>query len=67
MKNSSVPSPEGRNQVDDEKEQSVNCRVVSWSKDRSPKVTELDDAECLGEKAMEEVKGWLIDWFGVPD
>uniref|UniRef100_M1DN56 Uncharacterized protein n=1 Tax=Solanum tuberosum TaxID=4113 RepID=M1DN56_SOLTU len=57
----------GMNQVGDEKEQLADRRVISRSQDRSPKVTKLEDVECQSEKAMEETKGRLTEWFGEPD
>uniref|UniRef100_M1DWE6 Uncharacterized protein n=1 Tax=Solanum tuberosum TaxID=4113 RepID=M1DWE6_SOLTU len=59
--------PLGKNQFGDEKEQSADRRVVARSQDRSPKVTDLEYAECQGKKAMEGVKGRLDEWFGEPD
>ena len=62
-----MPSPEGRNLVGDRKEQSVDHRVVPRCSERSPKVTDLEDVECQGERAMKETKGRLAEWFGEPD
>uniref|UniRef100_M1DQJ8 Uncharacterized protein n=1 Tax=Solanum tuberosum TaxID=4113 RepID=M1DQJ8_SOLTU len=64
---SSVLSPEGKNQVGNEKEQSTDRRVIPRSQDRSPKVLDLEDAECQGKKAMEETKGRLAEWCDEPD
>ena len=54
-----MPSPEGENQVGDRKEQSTDHRVVSRCSVRSPKVTDLEDAEGQSKKAMKWVK-WRI-------
>ncbi|WMV09055.1 hypothetical protein MTR67_002440, partial [Solanum verrucosum] len=67
LKNSSVRSLEGRNQVGDGNEQSVDRRVDPPCSSRSPKVTDHEDAECQDRKVMKVTKGWLAEWFGEPD
>lgn len=59
--------PKGRNQVGDKMELPANRRAVPLIKVTSPKITEFEDTECQGEKAMEKVKGWLAEWFGEHD
>ncbi|WMV30404.1 hypothetical protein MTR67_023789, partial [Solanum verrucosum] len=61
------PSSRGKNQVSEETEQSADLRVISRSQDRSPKVTDLEDAEYEGKRAMEDTKGRLTEWFGKPN
>uniref|UniRef100_M1DF63 Integrase core domain containing protein n=1 Tax=Solanum tuberosum TaxID=4113 RepID=M1DF63_SOLTU len=56
-----------RTQVGNKKELSANRQAVPRTNDRLPKITELKDVECQGEKAMEEVKGRLAEWFIEPD
>ncbi|WMV41175.1 hypothetical protein MTR67_034560 [Solanum verrucosum] len=62
-----VPSPEGKNQVGQRKEQSANRRVVPRCSARPPKVTDLEDAEGQGKKAMELTKGRIAELIGEPD
>uniref|UniRef100_M1DFC0 Uncharacterized protein n=1 Tax=Solanum tuberosum TaxID=4113 RepID=M1DFC0_SOLTU len=57
----------GRNQVVDKKGQSANRRTVPRCKERSPKVTDLEDAECQGKKAIEKSIGRFTEWFDEPD
>uniref|UniRef100_M1DFG6 Uncharacterized protein n=1 Tax=Solanum tuberosum TaxID=4113 RepID=M1DFG6_SOLTU len=58
-----MPSPKGRNQVGDEKEQSAKRRAVLRCKERSPKVTELKVVKCQSKKMKEEINGWIAEWF----
>ncbi|WMV41639.1 hypothetical protein MTR67_035024 [Solanum verrucosum] len=67
MKKGNVPSPKGKNQIGERKEQSVDRRVVPRCSVGSHKVTYLEDDECQGRKAMEMTKGRLAEWFGEPD
>ena len=62
-----MPISEGRNQAGDGKEQSANHRVVLRCSVGSPKVTDLEDVECQGRRAMEMTKGWITEWFGESD
>ena len=50
---------EGNNQIGEEKKQLADHLVILRSQDRSPKVTDLEDAEYQGKRAMEETKRWL--------
>ena len=60
-------SPEGKDQVGDEKEQSACRRVFPRCSVGSPKVTELDDAEGQSNKAMELTKGRITESIGKLD
>uniref|UniRef100_M1DWY9 Uncharacterized protein n=1 Tax=Solanum tuberosum TaxID=4113 RepID=M1DWY9_SOLTU len=58
---------DGENQVGEREEQSVDHRMVPRYSVRSPKGTELKDAEGQSKKAMELTKGRITDLFGKPD
>uniref|UniRef100_M1DT91 Uncharacterized protein n=1 Tax=Solanum tuberosum TaxID=4113 RepID=M1DT91_SOLTU len=60
----SVLSPEGENQVGERKKQSADHRVVLQCSVRSPKVTDLEDAEGQGKKTMELTKGQITELIG---
>ncbi|WMV25160.1 hypothetical protein MTR67_018545, partial [Solanum verrucosum] len=62
-----VPSPKERNQVGNKKEQSAKRLAVLRCKERSPKVTALEDVECQSKKAMDEINWRIAEWFGEPD
>uniref|UniRef100_M1DKK7 Polyprotein protein n=1 Tax=Solanum tuberosum TaxID=4113 RepID=M1DKK7_SOLTU len=64
---SSVPSPEGENQVGDRNVQSACRRVVLRCSVGSPKVTELEDAEGHRKMAMKLTKGRIAELIGNPD
>uniref|UniRef100_M1DS08 Uncharacterized protein n=1 Tax=Solanum tuberosum TaxID=4113 RepID=M1DS08_SOLTU len=61
---SSVPSPEGENQVGERKEKSAIRRTVLRCSVGSPKVTELEDAEGQSKKAMNLTKGRIAELIG---
>uniref|UniRef100_M1DE02 Uncharacterized protein n=1 Tax=Solanum tuberosum TaxID=4113 RepID=M1DE02_SOLTU len=42
----------------------ITGQKSSNGQDRSPKVTDLEDAECQVKRAMEETKRRLTEWFG---
>ncbi|WMV50336.1 hypothetical protein MTR67_043721 [Solanum verrucosum] len=67
QRKSSVPSPEGENQVGHRNEQSTSGQMVPRCSTISPKVTELEDAEGKSKKAMELIKGRIAEWIGDPD
>ncbi|KAG5615714.1 hypothetical protein H5410_015538 [Solanum commersonii] len=56
-----MPSPKGKNEVGERKEQSADRRVVLRSRVGLPKVTNLEDAEDQGRKAMKLTKGWIAE------
>ncbi|WMV46612.1 hypothetical protein MTR67_039997 [Solanum verrucosum] len=64
---SSVPCPEGENQVVDRKEQLVSHRTVPRCSARSPKVKELEHDEVQSKKVMELTKGQIAELIGDPD
>uniref|UniRef100_M1DG25 Uncharacterized protein n=1 Tax=Solanum tuberosum TaxID=4113 RepID=M1DG25_SOLTU len=67
QKGTSMPSPEGENQVGERKEQSASSRTVPRCSAISPKVTELEVAEGQSKKAMELTKGRIAEWISDPD
>uniref|UniRef100_M1DKU2 Putative plant transposon protein domain-containing protein n=1 Tax=Solanum tuberosum TaxID=4113 RepID=M1DKU2_SOLTU len=67
LASSSVPSPEGKNQVGERKEKSADHRVVPRCSVGSPKITDLEDVEGQGREAIEVTKGRIAEWFGDPD
>ncbi|KAG5629741.1 hypothetical protein H5410_001458 [Solanum commersonii] len=57
----SVPSPEGKNQVGDGKEQLADRQVIPRSQNRLPKVTNLEDVVYQGQRAITKPKWRVTD------
>ncbi|WMV08197.1 hypothetical protein MTR67_001582 [Solanum verrucosum] len=65
-KKRSVLSPEGKNQVGDEKEQSACCRTVPRSSTISLNDSERENAEGKSRKAMTRSKGGSPSVSAIP-
>ena len=61
---SSVPSPERKDQIDGEKEQSACRREIPWSSTMSPNDPKHDDAEGQSKTTMKLTKGRITELIG---
>uniref|UniRef100_M1DTT8 Uncharacterized protein n=1 Tax=Solanum tuberosum TaxID=4113 RepID=M1DTT8_SOLTU len=64
---SSLLSPEGKDRVDEKREQSVHHREVSRGSTMSPNAPEHDDAEGWCKMAMNYTKGLIAELIGDSD